>query len=89
MCVRCRLSCGGFGCYGVVCWPGSIGGLRHGVSAPRSITVAVVVVVCITLPSSSSVSLFGMDVRVVRCVLVFHIHVCCLKCALHMLIGGF
>ena len=62
--VRCRLSCGGFGCYGAVCWPETIGGLRHWVSVPRSITV-----VCITLRSSSLILLLGKIVRAVGCVL--------------------
>ena len=82
VCVRCRLSCGGFGCYGVACWPESIGGLRHWFSVPRSVTFAVVVVVCITLPSSSLIFLFGTVVRAVGCVVACHIHVYCLKYAL-------
>ena len=88
VCVRWRLSYGGFGCFGVTCWPDSIGGLRHWFSVPRSITVAVVVVVCITLPSSSLIFLFGTVVRAVRCVLACHIHFYCLNYVLYMLIKG-
>ena len=75
--VRCLLTCGGSGCYGVTCCPRSIGGLCRWFSVLRSIIVVVVVAVRIMLPSSSLVFLFGIVVRVVRCVLVFHIHVYC------------
>ena len=87
VCVRRRLSRVGFGCYGVACWPESMGGVCHWFSVPWSITVAVVVV-CIILPSSSLIFLFGIVVRAIGCVLACHIHVYCLKYALHMLIKG-
>ena len=73
--VRCLLNCGGSGRYGVTFWPRSIRVLCRWFSVLRSITVVVVVDVFIMLPSSLLVFLFGTAVGVVRCVLVFHIHV--------------
>ena len=63
----CLLNCEGSGCYGVTCWPGSIGCFCRWFSVLRSITVVVIVAVCVIFPSSSLVFLFGMVVEVVRC----------------------
>ena len=75
--VRCLLNCGGSGCYGVTCWTGRVGGLCRWFSVLRSITVVVVVAVCIMFPSSSRVFLFDMVVGVVGYALVSRIHVYC------------